>query len=323
MIVSCGKNADEKRDSAMLSARILLTNRKFQEAINVLEDAGEATSNANYMVLLATAYAGRGGFDALRLFQTDIPNFASPSPMGGIATFTSSDDMTSPTDSDYDDVLRAINILLYAGGLSTSEHPTSTTRRAVFEKEDADNIEMLLIYMILTNLGRYFRYFANASSGGVKGGGTGAGNCFLNYSNVDFTPAADNIPSLEFDTMTSYFGNNGGTTGACSALNDGSADLGAQGAINISRACQGVVLINNFLHIFPNVLGSIADADFNDIKDIETVLNSAKTLVANHKAGSETVVNDALSQTLCESEVAADTEFLETFFAFVMEPLIQ
>ena len=65
---------------------------------------------------------------------------------GGLSLFSSSSDMQSPTDSDYVNLAKGIDYLLYAGGISKDEDPTSQKRENVFGPTENQEIEMFRLF---------------------------------------------------------------------------------------------------------------------------------------------------------------------------------
>ncbi|MEK6623884.1 MAG: hypothetical protein AABY86_02885, partial [Bdellovibrionota bacterium] len=283
-------------------------------AIILLEGVGRDVNDVPYLKTLASAYACKGGFSVLKLFADDLDLISTPAPMGGATRFSTSDDMDAPSNTSYDNLQIAINILLYAGGIATTLDPTVARREALFSVADAKEINAMLMYLILVQLGRYFYYYGNASDAGVKGAGTGANDCFMNYENLAFTGG--------FADMTAWLVS--GATGACiSPATAGHTDLGTDNAIDVALACEGIVLLNNFLAIFPSVIAGVAGDDFDELAVLETALNAGKVLVEANTSGSEAKVNTVLSQSRCESLNATSDDYIQTYFAFMMETLVQ
>ncbi len=322
MLVGCAKTAEQKKEDAIVSANILLTKKKCDAAITLLEGVGRDVNDARYLKVLASAYACKSGFSVLKFFADDLKLISTPAPMGGATRFSTSSAMDSPTSEEYTNLQTAIDLLLYAGGISHSVDPTVAKRAALFSAADAGEINALLMYLLAVQIGHYFYFYSNASAAGVKGGGAFGNSCFMNYTNVDFAPAATNVPLKQFDNMTDWLA--AGVTGACvSPATVGSADLGADGSIDVALACQGVVLLNNFLAIFPGVVSQMSGTDFADLAALETILGAGKVLAEAHTPGSDAKVNNVLSQTKCEASNAATDVYLQTYFAFMMETLVQ
>ncbi len=312
LLASCGQGPEDKRRDAILAANFYLTTKQCDSAIRVLEEAGRDNLNATYLRILSSAYACKGNFDAVRLFADDLALFASPAPIGGSTRFSTSGDMTTPTDVEYTNMLEAINLLLYAGGIATDTEPVTASRAGIFNSVDAAEINMQLVYMLMAQIGRFLKYYGDASTTGVKGGGVLANTCFINYDNVDLA----GVGNMETYLTTA------GVTGSCTSLASGNSLLGAPGSYNLARMCQGVVLINQFFNIFPAVLTTISGTDFPWITNIETIITTAKNALEIALPGTLARTN-VLSQANCETLNAADDRFIQVYYAFMMETLFQ
>ncbi len=279
---------------------------------SVTRDNGDAT----FLRTLSSAYACKGNLDVIKLFDSDLSLFATPAPMGGTSRFSSSADMTSPTDAEFTFLQQGIDTLLYAGGLATDVEPTTSARGAKFSARDADEINMQLIYMLMVQIGRYFKYYGNTNAAGVKGLGTGTSQCFLNYDGtINFTSPAV--------TMAAYITSLNGVTGTlCNTTTEGHPDLGNPASFQMARMCQGVVLVNTFFNIFPTLLGSIAGTDFPWVSSLNSSITTGKNALDAALPGANAVVTNIMNQTNCVSLNTADTKFIQAYFAVIMENLL-
>lgn len=313
---ACGKqSADEVRTSAIESADFFLTNGRCQDAIDVLENAGRDSKNARYIKKLASAYACRAGFEAARFFDEDLSLIATaPSELGGLARFRVSKLMSASDDQDYLDMQTAVNLLLYAGGLSTSLSPSSAARRAALGNDDGKEIDAFLMYLLLNHFGQYLYHYGNTSTSGQKGARDGAGNkCLASYDNLGFDAALGGVNTLYdyLDVEASDSCNSGTAT-------DGHSDLGPQGGLDSALMCEGVVLMNNFLEVLPIVLGEFTGADFNDLNGVDTVVSTAKSLLVVAEPATSNVIA-VKSQSLCETQNSGTTDNLQFYFAVLIE----
>lgn len=308
-ILGCGASVEEKTSEAVLSANILLSQGKCQEAIDVLEENGRINDNAVYLQTLASAYACLSGYREPKFFVTDLPLTASPSPLGGTAKYSTATNMAMSADSRYLNMQKAIEILLYAGGLPTGQNPTAVARIAKFTEGEGLDIHTQLLFMILEQLGRFYRYYGNSSSSGVKATGTNGNLCFVNYENVALDVGTDLSTSLAL-----------GATGACNTIGFGHADLGTVGSLNISRMCKGVILVNNLLDILPKVLGSSTSTDFTVISTLQTTITTLKTALATASTGSGNI-SSVTSQFVCEAQNALNDDYIQIYYALIFEKL--
>lgn len=313
-LFSCGKPADQKREDAILSANILLSTRQCQAAIDLLESVGRDTYNGKYMQVLASAYACKAGFSEPTFFVDELPKVGNPGPLGGLTKFTLASTMTSYDSESFTNLQTAIDILLYAGGIDTSLDPTAARRANGLSSEDAQDINAQLMYMILTQMGMYLYHYGDSSATGVKGSGAGTNTCLANYSNVDLDVGGD----LSTFLLT-------GATGSCVAVGTGHPQLGADSAhLNVERMCQGVVLLNNFIEIFPAILSSVTSDDLDTVNGITAVVTAAKTALGLAKTDPQmATLISTLSQEKCVADNTANTEYLQVYFALMYEVLFQ
>jgi len=313
LFLSCGKSAEQKREDAVLSANILLSTRQCQAAIDLLEAVGRDTYYGKYMQTLASAYACKAGFAEPTFFANELAKLGAPSAFGGLTRFTLASTMTAYNSDNFLALQDAINVLLYAGGVSSSLDPTSARRESGLSSNDAQDLNAQLMYLVLTQIGLYLYYYGDSSSTGVKGSGAGTNTCLANYSNVALNVGAD---------LTTFLGT--GATGTCIAINTGHTALGVQGSLNVKRMCQGVVLLNTFIDVFPSVLGSITGNDLSAVSAITAVITAAKLAVTTAKTGAQmTTLLNTLNQANCEADNASDTQYLQVYFALMYEVLFQ
>lgn len=317
IFVSCGKKeGDELRDDAITEADFFLTDGRCQEAIDVLEAAGRNSRNGRFTKKLATAYACRAGFNTALFFDNDIELIATAhSELGGLTRFKVSQMMDAPDNESYEDMKEAIDLLLYAGGLSHSQNPSSEARREALGAEAGQDVDALLMYLVMNHFGQYLYYYGNTSSSGQKGVRVAADNkCLVAYDNLTFdNPIVPGVSDL-YDYLDVE------SSDTCSSTNatDGHPDLGAIGSLNIARMCEGVTLLNNFLEIFPKVIAEFGGADFDDLDGVDTVLNAAKDILVAAEPSTINVTR-VKSQALCESQNESTDENLQFYMATLIE----
>ena len=312
LLSGCGKNSDEKTSDAILSANIALSKGNCQDAIDDLESIGRQNNNSHYLKTLAAGYACRAGYSVVTFFSTDLPVSSTPAPLGGVTKYTTSQVTVTGTlqaDPNFVDLQKAIDVLFYAGGISTSVDPTSVLRARSFNSNDAADINSQLVFMMFAQLGKYMEVYADAGTTGVKGSGALTNNCFTDYSNV---PAA-------VSTSLSHY------PGACTVTNSPHPALDStlvSVATRRTRMCQGIILVNGILDILPSVVASAGGGDLSVISGLTaniTALENALKL-ANPSIGNTLTV---LSQSSCETDPSITTATLESYFAIIFEALIQ
>lgn len=309
-LFSCGKSKDEKVNDSIDRANTLLTSRKCSEAISILEGLGRQTNNARYIVALASAYACRAEYSSITFFASDVTKTSSDdSILGGLTLYTtSSQDVESPfyTDPFVQDLQTAIDVLLYAGGgISSTSEPTYARRAAIYG-EDAGDVNSFAMYLILTQLGKYLRYYGDGDDDGLKGGGSLSNTCLSDYENVPL--------AVETAITTA------GETGSCVTTNGGHSELadGVAAATRRQRLCQGVVLINNLFELLPFVLADAAGTDLDDISAVTDEIDDAKDALEVLVPGIGSVMT-VQSQSNCETDTNISMADIESYFAAIME----
>lgn len=308
ILSACGKSTEQEVKDAVLSANILLSSSQCQAAIDLLEAIGNQPRSAQYLKTYASAYACRAGYSAITYFGSDIAKTATPSPLGGVSIYsTSLVAVTNPlaNDTNFKDLQRAINILLYSGGIETSTDPKTTERAKYFSANEAGDINTQLAFMMMAQLGKMFKVYANTNIAGVKGG-AGGSKCFTNYSGT---------PPL----VQAYVGT---LPGACKTVADSHPQLDLLASNRKARLCQGVVLMNSILDVLPVVLASAAGGSLSDIATVTTSINTQKAalLLKFPTIGATLTV---MSQSNCESDAGITEGTLASYFAIMFEGLIE
>src|SRR5690606_22852040 len=174
------------------------------------------------------------------------------------------------------------------------------------------NLAIQTLYMQLSQIGKFSRFYGNASlADGTKGGGAGATQCYLTYTDADAKTYIDGVP---------------GGLGTC---NDTDTDTGrAELNGNRERMCEGIVLFNNFIDIVGNITidptsnnGSLGDLDGLST-DIEAVCADASGPPINFNLGGTCTVK---TQSVCVANADGqyNIEHLERYYAIIWEGLHQ
>jgi hypothetical protein len=325
LLSSCGSDKKAEVELAKQKALTCLTVSDYNCAITTLEAIGRQDLDAKYLKLLASAYAGRSGYNTSTLFGTDIPKIGSPSILGGFARFTTSPDMDAPDNDNYDDLMEAITILLHAGGIPLDKDPTVARRALLFNKKEASEINSFLMYLLMAAIGKFTYFYGNSDPVGVKGGGTSpeANGCFVNYANTTaFNPGPGDISTWLA----------GGLTGTCTSLNDGKIEMGPQNDLDTKYLCQGAILLNNFLEVFPVVVSNITGTNFSTLTGIQAAVTAATSAVtANDLSGAGLVLTyQSLSRCMTDFDPNSETptdqtndDPLENYYALLMEVMFQ
>ncbi|MBF0207389.1 MAG: hypothetical protein HQK53_10920 [Oligoflexia bacterium] len=263
-VEGCSSSNQEKREVAVDTAKIYLTDRKCDDALSVLEDVGRDNKDAKYVQALASAYACRANYSTLVFYGTNLDKIKSDLDhfFGSLTTFTTSL-MIDPEDANYTNLQTAINLLLYAGDVLI---PSSVERAKVFSSDDAGNINMQALYMVLTQLGKYIFYYGNADpQTGTKGGGSssnGNPNQFSNGCIYEYNPSNPILALLMSAARAT------GELGSCTSNATGSPKLLALPNANTTkRMCQGIVLFNTLLDL---VFNTVLPADSKALTNLRT-----------------------------------------------------
>jgi hypothetical protein len=312
LFISCGKSDEEKIDQAIESAHIYLTNRECSKAEEVLNDVGIQGRHARYLQTLASTYACYSDYKTTTFYGTNLSKISSSLTafFGSLTKFTTSP-MSDPDDTSYIKLLQSINVLLYAGGLSKS---SSVNRAAIFSSEELNDIHIQLVYLIMTQIGKYLFYYGNANPTlGVKGTGTASnGNsngltngCLYNYNPSD---AATNVAITAIRTS--------GVIGSCTNIATGHAKLVAlPNANTVKRMCQGIVLFNNLLDILSNTTIP------NSGQSLKTLYSTFNTTCSSVSGISD--LCQIKDQSVCEADYKStpQTDKLEIYFFYIYETL--
>jgi hypothetical protein len=311
VLFSCGKSTDEQTADTILSANIAMSNGNCQSAVDMLEGLGRQYKNAYYLKALSAAYSCLAGFNTTIFFASDMANTASPSPLGGMSTYsTSLTTFQSPLENDpkFIHMQAAIDLLLYAGGIASTTEPFYTERAKYFSSGVAADINSQLLFLMLAQFGRYMKVYTNTSAAGVKGGGTASNVCFTSYSNIS-TPLV--LAGLAAQA------------GACKVTNSSHAETSSliASATRRRRLCHGVVLLNGILNVLPGVVAGASGGSLAAISGMTAAITLAQSAMttADPSIG---VVATTLNQTTCEDASSVPIDKLESYFALMMEGII-
>lgn len=310
---SCGKDKEQEVKDAILSANIYLSTKQCQPAIDLLESMGRQNQNARYLKTLSSAYACRAGYSTVSFFGDDIKKTVTPSPLGGVTTYnTSVTTSTAPLTDDlnFRDLQTAIDILLYAGGIPTTSEPTSVLRDRYFNANQAGDINTQLVFMMLVQTGKFMKVYADADATGTKGGGSAGNNCFTDYSNLTVGLVQAALAAQQ---------------GACTVATSSHSQLKSSNltvAERRKRLCEGVVLINGVLDILPSVVASVGGSELNGISGLTTDIETGKTALRTAFPAIGSILT-VLSQKNCETDPAITTETIESYYAVIVEALIE
>lgn len=304
MLAGCSSSKEQQVTDAIDEALYYLSKPSpdCQKAIDALEDVGNQKNNPRYIQALASAYACRGNFSELNLFD-DIDAISGD--FSDILTSLATLEMAQQTEAESDeflDVQRAIDVILYSGGKSA---PSALETKEIFGTRHGTNLNMQALYMVLVQLGRFSNWYGSTDSTGKKGLSTGVQvpACFFDYE-----PAA-------LAVATAHGGGN-----ACSAGNLGNTDLdytGVTTTVAQRRLCQGAMLMNNLFDLLEHITFPDSDS-IGELGELYSTVEPYITALYALDPDMEEFVEN-LDQTTCEELVAADDDVIQLYFASLFE----
>jgi hypothetical protein len=304
LLVGCSASKEQKITNAIDEALYYLSkpSPECQKAIDALEEVGNQKNNPRYIQALASAYACRGNFSELNLFDNiDAISGDFSDILASLATL----DMAAQTEAESDeflDVQRAIDVILYSGGKSV---PSALETKEIFGTRHGTNLNMQALYMVLVQLGRFSYWYGSTDSTGKKGLSTGVQvpACFFDYEAAPLVIA------------TAHGGGN-----ACSAGNLGSADLDYTTVTNTvaqRRLCQGAMLMNNLIDLLEHITFPDSDS-IGELGELYSTVQPYITALYTLDPDMEEFVEN-LDQATCEDLVAADDDVIQLYFASLFE----
>lgn len=297
LFISCGKTKQEEVDAEINSAEIDLTRGDCDSALTKLTGISYQDKDAKFLKLLASAYACKAGYSSTVFFSDDLTKLDADFLLSSFTTFSTSDVMDAPTQEDYINIQEAINVLLFAGGIATTSDPTSALRKTKFTSRESAQIHSFLMFLLMVNLGQYSYFYGNTGPTGIKGAGGNVNECFMKYD-------AGIIAAMS------------GEGGSCdNAADDGHPNLDP-GTVNFDRACEGVVLMNAFLDVIPEVIASATGTDFAELGDFDPNVIKTAATAALTLAGKSTDILDKTSTTTCKADITDEDTFRYYFAMF-------
>ncbi len=302
LFISCGATDEEEIEDAIFNAQQLLTNGQCAEALEVLLKVPYQPSNATYLKTLASGQACLGGYNTTVFFDSDLSKLGTSQTafLGSLATFSTSN-MTVTNSSNYQNIFNAIDTLTLAGGLTDASY---AARTAALGATKNNNISVFALYTILVELGKFLNFYGNADdSTGIKGAGGLPNVCYFNYTNVTAVAAVSASSSGACDHP-------GSTTGHTSLVLPANTDTRA-------RACEGIVLFNNFIDIIANLTFSGSNSgDLNSLKSITNTCTSIPGITT------ETCTTKTVSSCISDTTNITDVQF-ELYYSVIFENMHQ
>lgn len=297
-LIACGLTKDEELDIVIDEANFYLSSLSCEDAKKTLDSIDYQSKSADYVSLYSAVYACRAGYTVLGTVFDNLTNIDATN--GGLftslANFSSSNEVVADSDV-YTNLKLAISEIL-------KNSSGTTDRLTKYGSIKGTDLSMQLLFMTLTELGKYMGYYGNKGATGIKGAGAGPQRCLMNYTTPTVEPIIDATGS-----------------DSCDNAGQGPADLDPSDPDFIARACEGIVLHNVFGDIVSNLDFSSSD-ELGDLEDTKTVYASllviATTLepaVADYDGFKEFAA--------CEAYAVADTVELQRVFASYVENFYQ
>ena len=333
-LCGCGSADGDKVSFAVTEAEIYLNTGDCTGALKALSEVGNQKTNARYLLTLASAYGCKAGYSSTGIYGT-FTGFSSgldaTNPFGSLTKASTASTMTTGDDVDFLNLQSGIDTLLYAGGLSTANNPSTSSRATLFNTDNAFDINVLIFYMLFDQIGRFAYYYGcyDGDPSGTPTKGTArtdplctnnTNECFANYSDatLDAESASD---------ISSFLG--AGVTGGCDDRAKGHTDLRAtNGAYNSSQVktlCQGVVLMNNLREVLKGI-----EAGFASVPDLQKSFENINDQFAVIEGyGNNSSISDVmstLSQAKCEADFGADSAGkakLSVYFVLFFETMFR
>lgn len=307
LFFSCAKTTEQEVASAIDEARYFLNSMSCSDALDVLDEVGFQSDNADFITTYASAQACRAGYTETGfLFGGNLALIDANNLLKSLASFPESEETTADSNN-FIYIQEAIMTLLSYDGNSS---PSTADRNSKFGTKKSGDMSMQALYMIFVNMGKFFYVYGNAGNDGTKGGDeqSHGNSCLFSYTNAN---------------AAAYI-NGGAPTGSCSAASgsEGSDFLEAPvtSALIKTRLCYGVILFTNMIDILENITlpGS---SELGDTGNIGAVFSSSITTLGNAETStfgttSINTIKDITSQTACE---ALSLDDLERWYAIFFE----
>ena len=298
IFISCGATKDEELELVVDEANFYLSSLNCEAAKSVLDTISYRSGSADFVSLYSAIYACRAGYTVLGTVFDNLTNITATNDglFRSLANFSSSNESVADSDV-YTNLKLAINEIL-------KNSDATTARISKYGRIKGTDLSMQLLFMVITELGKYMGYYGNKGPAGEKGAGAGTNGCLMNYD----TAAVNSILAAN-------------NTDSCSGTADGSSDLDPSDPNFVKRSCEAIVMHNVFGDIVSNIDFSNSD-DLGDLEDTQTIyanLLTAAILVEPDVANYDDFKNFAD----CETYAATDTDELQRVFASYVENFYQ
>jgi hypothetical protein len=309
---SCGKSSEKEESSALSKAQGLLTLKKCDEAIELLEELGRNDDNPVYLQVLSSAYACRAGFENINFLSNDLKSIKADSAnfMRSLSILSLSKEKEADSQA-VKDLTEALRILLESNG----SEPSQLARESKFGPIKAADMGIQAVFLSIVGLGKFLNFYGNVDIIGNKGEGAASSDEQGANPSECFIPYTDSSALLYLQTLPATNAcNNYPTTNAHPNLSF-STDL----VKTKSRLCGGLILVTNIIDILSNI--SLPDASFLDkVKEISTFSQALKDSIIQANPQLENLINTT-SRESCEALMENNGEFnnMQLLYAVLFE----
>lgn len=317
IFISCAKTDEEEINSALREARYHLTSMDCSKAKEVLDEVGQQKDNADYVSVYASAIACEAGYTDLGTAINNLTNITTTTVglLNSFAAFESSNE-TEADAATYSKIVEAIRYIVEADG---GVRPNTNTRKTTYGTNDGNDLSMQALLMTTVAVGKYFAFYGNTDTNGIKGSGSvdGGSTC------IGFYPFN---ALLNTDLADGDLDPSGISTNGCTSANSGHAQLdpGTIDADTVKRRmCEGIFLFNNLFEILENVDLATNDS-LGEIDQVPTLINDILNAAQINESaatwrGSTTAVSDLRDETSLANCIAADDADIQKYFVLIFE----
>lgn len=304
LLFSCAKTDEQQCIDGKTEAKFYLTKGQCSKAFKALKNVCDS-DDSELVALTASAYGCQANYSELDFLDLDVSSINSASLLSSLASLSTSNE-TQADSTEFVALQNGIQEIL----TSTSGNPSASQRSSDFGTANGTDLNFQALFMITVQLGKFFAYYGNADSGGVKGNGALGNTCIYSYTNAD---------AINWINVTAP------ATGNCATASgsEGSDDLEAPvtSAEITTRLCEGIVLFNNFMDILANV--DLSDSIYGDLSSVEAAVNGLYTIAEAAELGTyaSSTISTTRSVRLQSDCEALSVEAIEKYYSIFFESI--
>lgn len=261
LLLSCSKPEEDEVATKYSTINNYLSEGECDSAESELDDIADVSgiqTNQKFIIYKSLIYACRAEYSTLDFLAEFVDEFDETIGIFvTLAQLETSSLMTGPDDYNFTTLYDGIDLLAYANGaIDSAGDPSAENRRIALDLDSTGDIETLLSFTAMVDLGMFVRYFA-----GVHDDGSKDYECMLDYTGL--------VGMGDYDFGTC----NPGTTvstGNPELVPDG-GDTPAEVTLKLQRSCKSIVLFNRLTDSFTDI------ADAFGLEDVQTMFDDAIT----------------------------------------------